>query len=118
MLPFGCEKAIVERKQSMTPAVEKALAEIRAKREQHLRLGGGFLGPKGSALYHLDTLALSVLDRSLALLRGFCDLVQTSNMIAAAPLLRCQLDNGLRFFASTLVENPHKFAVDVHKGPQ
>jgi hypothetical protein len=66
--------------------------------------------------YTLDILALAVLDRSLSLLRGFCDLVATKNMIAAAPLVRCQLDNGLRFFASTLVADPHDFARKVAKG--
>ena len=66
--------------------------------------------------YKLDILALAVLDRSLALLRGFCDLVEGRNMIAAAPLLRCQLDNGLRFFASTLVDDPLALAGDIAKG--
>jgi len=66
--------------------------------------------------YKLDILALAVVDRSLALLRGFCDLVGTKNMIAATPLVRCQLDNGLRFFASTLVEDPHDFAGAILKG--
>jgi hypothetical protein len=59
---------------------------------------------------------MAVVDRSLALLRGFCDLVEARNMIAAAPLIRCQLDNGLRFFASTLVEDPHDFAGNILKG--
>ena len=66
--------------------------------------------------YKLDIHAMAVVDRSLALLRGFCDLVEARNMIAAAPLIRCQLDNGLRFFASTLVEDPHDFAGNILKG--
>jgi len=37
-------------------------------------------------------------------------------VIAAAPLLRCQLDNGLRFFASTLVSDPHEFAHGIANG--
>jgi hypothetical protein len=37
-------------------------------------------------------------------------------MIAAAPLLRCQLDNGLRFFASTLVDDPHALAGNIANG--
>lgn len=93
-----------------------ALAGVRARRDEHFVIGSAFLGLKGSALYRLDLLAIAVLDRSLALLRGFCDLVEARNMIAAAPLLRCQVDNGLRFFASTLVENPHDFALEVHRG--
>ena len=93
-----------------------ALAGVRARRDEHFVIGSAFLGQQGSALFKLDILAIAVLDRSLALLRGFCDLVEGRNMIAAAPLLRCQMDNGLRFFAATLVENPHDFALKVHKG--
>jgi len=37
-------------------------------------------------------------------------------MISAIPLMRCQLDNGLRFFASSLVDNPHDLAESVVKG--
>jgi hypothetical protein len=97
-------------------SISTALAGVRARRDEHFVIGSAFLGLKGSALYKLDILAIAVLDRSLALLRGFCDLVERRNMIAAAPLLRCQIDNGLRFFASTLVQNPHDFALEVHKG--
>jgi hypothetical protein len=100
----------------MTLTIGKELAGLRASRDEHFVLGKAFFGPKGTVLYKLDILAIAVLDRSLALQRGFCDLVESRNMIAAAPLLRCQVDNGLRFFASTIVENPHDFALEVHKG--
>jgi hypothetical protein len=100
----------------MEPSIEKELTTLRTRRDDHFVLGKRFLGSQGSGLYKLDLLAIAVLDRSLALLRGFCDLVERRNMIAAAPLLRCQVDNGLRFFASTLVDDPHEFAVQVHRG--
>ena len=99
-----------------TLTIREQIAGVRSRRDEHFVIGSAFLGQQGSALYKLDLLAIAVLDRSLALLRGFCDLVEGRNMIAAAPLLRCQLDNGLRFFASTLVENPHDFALKVHTG--
>jgi hypothetical protein len=92
------------------------LAQLRARRDEHFVLGQRFLGAKGDGLYKLDLLATAVLDRSLALLRGFCDLVECRNMIAAAPLLRCQLDNGLRFFAPSLVADPHEFVEMIEKG--
>jgi hypothetical protein len=102
--------------EQMTPTIRKQIAELRARHGEHLILGSAFLGSKGSALYKLDVLAIAVLDRSLALLRGFCDLVEGRNMIAAAPLLRCQLDNGLRFLAPSLVADPHDFAEKVARG--
>ena len=98
----------------MFPSVENELAQLRTIRNAHFAAALPLMR-KGYS-YKLDSLALAVLDRSLALLRGFCDLVEGRNMIAAAPLLRCQLDNGLRFFASTLVDDPHAFAGDIANG--
>src|ERR1035437_452289 len=99
---------------SMSPNVEAALMQLRTLREAHFTVVLPLV-QKGHK-YKLDIHAMAVIDRSLALLRGFCDLVEAKNMIAAAPLIRCQLDNGLRFFASTLVEDPHDFAGNILKG--
>jgi hypothetical protein len=99
---------------SMSPNVEAALMQLRTLREAHFTVVLPLV-QKGHK-YKLDIHAMAVIDRSLALLRGFCDLVEAKNMIAAAPLLRCQLDNGLRFFASTLVEDPHEFSGAILKG--
>jgi hypothetical protein len=54
-------------------------------------------------LYGFDLLAVATLNPSMCLLRGFCDLIASENFIAAAPLLRMQLDNCLRFYAGWLV---------------
>jgi len=94
--------------------VENQVAELQSMRDAHFAVAQPLMG-KGYK-YTLDIFALAVLDRSLSLLRGFCDLVAAKNMIAAAPLIRCQLDNGLRFFASTLVADPHDFAGKIAKG--
>jgi hypothetical protein len=99
---------------TMSPTVRNDITQLRTMREAHFAVALPLMG-KGYK-YTLDILALAVLSRSLALLRGFCDLVEGRNMIAAAPLLRCQLDNGLRFFASTLVDDPHALAGDIAKG--
>jgi hypothetical protein len=98
----------------VTTAIENNLTQLRTMRDVHFAVALPLMGTGYE--YKLDILALAVLDRSLALLRGFCDLVEGRNMIAAAPLLRCQLDNGLRFFASTLVDDPHALAGDIAKG--
>ena len=67
-------------------------------------------------LYHADLLALAVLNRYLDLLQGFCLLMRVENYLAAAPLVRLQLDNLLRFNALWLVSDPHAFAMEVMKG--
>ena len=99
---------------SMSPTIEAALTQLRNLREAHFTVVMPLM--QEGHKYKLDIHALAVIDRSLSLLRGFCDLVGTRNMIAAAPLLRCQLDNGLRFFASNLVEDPHEFSGAILKG--
>ncbi len=43
-------------------------------------------------------------------------MLRSRNFIAAAPLIRLQLDNLLRLSAGTLVHDPHKFAMDILEG--
>ncbi|MCB2300122.1 hypothetical protein [Clostridium tagluense] len=68
------------------------------------------------AFYALDLLALSVINRSYNLLDGFIELINKKNIIAAAPLIRMQLDNVLRFSAAFYVEDPHSFSLKVLEG--
>ncbi len=86
------------------------LLELRAR---HLKVAGATFVQE---LYPLDFLALAVLNRSLCLVSAFAMLIEARNLIAAAPLIRLQLDNALRFFASTLVDQPHEFAMKVLGG--
>lgn len=67
-------------------------------------------------IFPLDLLASAVMNRSLNLLLGFCSLIEARNFVAAAPLLRLQLDNVLRFSAAWLVYDPHRFAWEVIEG--
>jgi len=68
------------------------------------------------AIYPLDLYAIGMLHRSQALIDGFCDLVKDRNLLCAAPLIRLQLDNALRFYASFIVDKPHEFAEQVSGG--
>jgi hypothetical protein len=70
----------------------------------------------GGALYPVDILAVAVLNRSIDLLQGFSLLMRANNYLAAAPLVRLQLDNLLRLKAVWLVSNPHEFVMKVMKG--
>lgn len=67
-------------------------------------------------IYPFDFLILAALNRSLCLVSAFAALIETRNFIAAAPLIRLQLDNSLRLFAATLVDEPHEFAMQVLGG--
>ena len=63
-----------------------------------------------------DLFVAAVLNRALQLLHGFAGLVRGKNYLSAAPLFRLQLDNGLRFWAASLVENFDVFTSDVLDG--
>lgn len=63
----------------------------------HLDIGTRVMKARGGAFYLADHVVLGVLKRSLDLLDGMQVLVRRWNFVAAAPLLRLQLDNLLRF---------------------
>ena len=61
-------------------------------------------------LFTLDFVALSINNRAISLIKGYLTLAKADNYLTAVSLVRLQLDNALRFFASTLVENSSDFA--------
>ena len=60
-------------------------------------------------MYTIDLLSSAVNNRALQLTKGFLVLAKENNFISAIPLIRLQLDNALRFFATTLVSNYNDF---------
>ena len=52
----------------------------------------------------------------MCLVSGFASLVEAQNLVAAAPFVRLQLDNGLRFFAASLVDSADDFTMQVLNG--
>ena len=61
----------------------------------------------------IDIYAFMVLKRSISLVFGFVEIIRKKNFLCAAPLIRLQIDNLLRFRAAFLVENQSQFVVDV-----
>ncbi|GEL09543.1 hypothetical protein SAMN05192550_1456 [Flavobacterium glycines] len=68
--------------------------------------------------YPLDFLSNAIINRSLKLIFGFTTLLKDENFIAASHLVRCHLDNVIRFSASWIVDDPHDFATKVIDGIQ
>ena len=99
----------------MTSKLETEIAELESKEKQLMevavRLNSGIF-------YPLDFLSNAVINRSLKLIFGFTTLIKDENFIAASHLVRCHLDNIIRFSASWLVADPHDFAVKVIDGAQ
>ncbi len=97
----------------MSDRVVKALRELRAFDKRHAELGKYFVSKIQRDVYLMDLFVGAALNRSIALTHGFCTLIEARNFLAAAPLLRLQLDTGLRLSAAWLAPDPHSFAEDV-----
>ncbi len=102
----------------MDAEIVNKVEKLRQFRNDHLEMGKLILSAHGGDLYRFDLLAVATLNRSMCLLKGFCDLIVSENFVAAAPLVRLQLDNCLRFFAGWLVSDPHEFAYQILGGKQ
>ena len=94
------------------------LAFLRSSIDAQLKLGLKIMKAHGGAVYPLDFLSSAVLHRSMSLVNGFCTMIEAKNFICAAPLLRLQIDNLLRFFAAFIVSDPAEFAMEVFRGKQ
>jgi hypothetical protein len=92
--------------------VAQAIQNLRNLREDH-KLIGKYLK---DTFFPPDILAVAVLNRSMCLVSGFASLVEAQNLVAAAPFVRLQLDNGLRFFAASLVDSADDFTMQVLNG--
>jgi hypothetical protein len=71
-----------------------------------------------SQIEPMDIYAFMVLKRSLSLVFGFASMIRDRNFLCAAPLMRLQIDNLLRFRAAFLVSNQSQFVVEVIRGKQ
>lgn len=99
-------------------SLSERLAFLKTGVDEQLKLGPKILQAQDGAIYQVDFLAIAVLHRSMALIRGFCLLIEEKNFTCAAPLIRLQLDNLLRFYAAFIVADPHDFAHQVLRGEQ
>lgn len=85
-------------------------------RDAHLSLARRLISADSKRMYKMDILALAVLKRSLSTASGFSSMFAQGNLLCAASLIRLQIDSSLRFFASTLVDDPDDFCQKVFEG--
>lgn len=100
----------------MEDRVRKSIKELRAHKDKIDKVAKSVFDPAPVTFFMLDFFFIAAMNRAVCLLRGFCDLLESENFIAAAPLARLQLDNCLRLAAVGWVENPHEFASQVLSG--
>src|ERR1039458_4375479 len=102
----------------MPPKLSLLLKDLRASEPLHLKVGLRMMKAADGAVFPVDMLAWAALNRSANLVPAFASLIEARNLIAAAPLLRLQIDNCLRFHSVYIVGKPHDFAGAVLKGEQ
>lgn len=85
------------------------ITELASFESQFIQSSKRILEAGNQKLFVLDLLSGAVNNRAIALIKGFILLANDKNYISAIPLIRLQLDNGLRFFASTLVKDSNDF---------
>ena len=98
----------------MGKIISERLAFLKDSKTSHLNISEIILNRGGIA--PMDIYALMVLKRSISLVFGFVELLEKKNFICAAPLIRLQIDNLLRFHAAFFVDNQSQFVVDVLQG--
>jgi hypothetical protein len=97
-------------------ALESALRVLEQSKDTHFSLCGEMFAAASYKIYPVDLVAQAVVERSLALMRGFCSATRDDNFLCAAPLIRLQLDNLLRFYALWLVPDPQGTAKRMFAG--
>jgi hypothetical protein len=100
----------------MTPQLENALKEFDTLEDAFLKAAMSLMRAYGGAVYPLDLLANAAIKRAMSLNSAFSMLLRAENFLAAAHLVRLQLDSALRLSAAWIVDDCHKFAGEVLKG--
>jgi hypothetical protein len=76
--------------------------QIRNREKEHLRLLAAVLRADKRAIFPADLIVIGAVQRSLMLLKGFLAMLRSGNYLCAGALLRLQLDNILRLYATSL----------------
>lgn len=98
------------------PAVLEALTRLKPLDERFLEIGHKMVSADNGNLYGMDLFAVGAIKRAVALVAGFRLMVERRNFVCAGALLRIHVDTALRFFATFIVKDPHKFALEVLGG--
>lgn len=99
----------------MDDVLDSAIKQLRTYRDRYFKVMDQF-DAGNNKVYLTDFIYRAALKRSLALHRGFCDLIQARNFTCAASLVRLQLDNCLRVVALDFVADRDKFVLAVMSG--
>jgi hypothetical protein len=96
--------------------IKERLEQLNELLKAHPNKGLAMMKARNAALFPLDFLAVAVYKRSMSLISGFSMMIDQKNFVCAAPLVRLQLDNALRFYAASLVDKPNDLAIGFISG--
>jgi hypothetical protein len=98
--------------------LDNILVELSNLQTEFVKSSKRYIEAGNKKLYTLDFFASAVNNRTISLTNAFMTLAKESNYLAAVSLIRLQLDNALRFFASTLVKNSDDFVLHILSGKE
>jgi len=98
--------------------LDNIIDEISNLENEFLQSSKRIIEAGNSKLYTLDFFSMAVTNRAISLLKAFVTLVKDKNYLSAVSLIRLQLDNSLRFFASTLVKDSSGFVLHFMDGKE
>ena len=87
--------------------MESHIVALEELSKKHGEIGNSLSHACNASYFPADSLAFSVLERSLQLLKGFCLLMRNGGYVCAVPLFRMQLDSVLRFYGIVTMDDPH-----------
>ena len=102
--------------QSLSEVIRSRLGFMETADKAQLKLARRMLEASHGALFGVDLMAVSALNRSLAHGAGIKSLIESRNLCCSGALLRLQIDTVLRFYATSLVDDPDGFAFAVLEG--
>ncbi|QOQ70562.1 hypothetical protein [Photobacterium damselae] len=90
--------------------------EIHELDKKLIKTVGSICSADNGSMYQMDLFSCAVVNRALELSKGFESMIRSDLFLCAAPLLRLQLDNLLRYSALWIVENPETVCGEVLGG--
>lgn len=96
--------------------IAELLNQLDKLNQEHQELWKSMVVADGGNVFPMDLYVQAVLNRSGSLVSGFTSLVRAGNYHCAASLVRLHLDSALRLSAAWLVEDPHKFVIEIMQG--
>lgn len=85
-------------------------------KESQIYLNVGLNEDGKGSVHQMDLFVSAIVNRGISLASGFKTLAESNNYICAIPIIRLQIDNCLRFYASTLVNDYNDFFMQYLSG--